>query len=138
MFSTKAPRAIIHDYMNCFYVIICEKKVYVVDDLSFNLKREVVGNYEQATVNVDGKILLINDLNHMLMIDPEDKNWSFTINGGESKIDVPKFSSMGLYLACKMVNPYGVGVWMIDKQESLFTFNENLKFSDFSAIDSKF
>lgn len=37
-----------------------------------------------------------------------------------------------------MINPYGVSVWMLDNPESIFTFNENLKFSQFSAIDSRF
>ena len=40
-------------------------------------------------------------------------------------------------MICKMVNPYAVSVWLLEKPESLFSFNENLKFTDFQAVDSK-
>ena len=56
-------------------------------------------------------------------------------SAGESKIDTVKFSSIGLYIVCKTVNPYGANVYMLDKPESLLTFNENLKFADFQAFD---
>lgn len=59
------------------------------------------------------------------------------LSSHQSNIAAVKFSSLGLYLTCKLVNPYGVGVWMVDQPESLFTFNENLKFADFSSSDSR-
>ena len=133
----KPPKLIVHDYNTGIYVMVCDRKTYVVDDTTFNLKREIVGTYEQCSVNLDGKILLVNDQNQMSMIDFEDKTFSHTFNVGESKIENASFGTLGLFLSCKMVNPYGVSVWMIDKPESLFTFNENLKFSEFAVFDSR-
>ena len=48
-----------------------------------------------------------------------------------------KFSSLGLYLTARLANPHGVGVWMLDKSESLFTFNENQRFADFLPLDTE-
>lgn len=79
----KPPKKIIHDYQNSIYIIVCEKKVYIVDDLTFNLKREIPGAYEQAVVSFDGRIVLLNDQNQMTMIDADDKAFLFAFNSGE-------------------------------------------------------
>lgn len=136
-FSQKPPKAIIHSFHLNVYIIICEKKTYIVDDVNFTLKREVAGAFEGAAACLGGRIALLGDNNQVQVIDIEDKNYSMILNTGESKIESLKFSTMGMYLICKMVNPYAVSVWLLEKPESLFSFNENLKFSDFQAVDSK-
>lgn len=136
-FSMKPPKQIVHDYNTGIYVVVCDRKTYVVDDTTFNLKREIVGAFEHCSINLDGKMLMVNDQNQMSLLDFEDKSYSYSFNVGESKIEAASFGTLGLFLSCKLVNPYGVSVWMMDKPECLFTFNENLKFSDFSVFDSR-
>lgn len=74
-FSSKPPKSIVHNYQNSIYVIVCERKVYIVDDITFNLKREIAGSFDQAAVNVDTKVLLLNESNNMVIYDTEDKNF---------------------------------------------------------------
>lgn len=133
----KPPKQIVHDYNTGIYVVVCDRKTYVVDDTTFNLKREIVGAFEHCSINLDGKILMVNDQNQMSLLDFVDKAYNYSFNVGESKIESACFGTLGLFLSCKLVNPYGVSVWMLDKPECLFTFNENLKFTDFSVFDSR-
>lgn len=134
-FSLKPPKSIVHDPANSVYLILCERKAYVVDDLTFNLKRELPGAFELAAAGLGGKVVLLGD-NSLNMVDLEDKTFSLQLAVGESKVEAVKFSSLGLYLTAKLAEPHGVGVWMLDKAESLFTFNENQKFADFLPIDT--
>jgi len=136
-FSMKAPKQIIHDYYNSIYVIICERKAYIVDDLSFGLKRDIAGSYESAAVNIDGKVIFLGEGNTLTMIDLEDKAFSQTFTSSDaSRLESAKFSSLGLYLTVKYTNPYSLSVYMLNSPDSLFTFNDNLKFTDYQPVDS--
>lgn len=134
-FGTKAPKAVLHDFQNSVYTIICERRSYILDDLTLNIKRELPGSIESVAYSIDGKIAIVTENNALTLLDLTDKTYSFQMATSESKIEAVKFSSLGLYLTAKLVNPYGVAVWMLDKPENLFTFNENLKFADFLPLD---
>ena len=82
-FSQKPPKAIIHSYQLSVYIIICEKKTYIVDDVNFTLKREVAGAFEGAAACLGGRIALLGDNNQVQVIDIEDKNYSMILNTGE-------------------------------------------------------
>lgn len=88
-FSLKPPKAIIHSYHLFIYVVICEKKTYIVDDLKFGLKREIPGAFESAAVSMGGRIALIGENNQVLVIDNEDKEFSMTLNTGEVVVVYP-------------------------------------------------
>lgn len=137
-FGIKPPRFVQHDYQNSVYAIVCERKVYILDDLTLNIKYDVgekeKGPFEAIAFSLDGKFALVEQ-NKLVVRDLQNKAYKFELTTGESKIESIKFSSLGLYLTAKLVNPYGVAVWMLDKPESLFTFNENLKFADFFPLD---
>lgn len=136
-FSLRPPKQVVHDPANSVYVILTERKAYVVDDLTFNLKREIAGSFELAAAGLGGKLALLGEHNALTLFDLEDKTLALPLATGEAKVEALRFSSLGLYLAAKLVNPHGVGVWMLDKSESLFTFNENLKFADFLPLDTE-
>lgn len=135
-FSLKPPKSIIHDPANSIYLIICERKAYVVDDLTFNLKRDFPGAFELAAAGLGGKLALLGE-SGLTMYDLEDKTVAMQLAVGEAKVEAIKFSSLGLYLTAKLAEPHGVAVWMLDKSESLFTFNENQKFADFTPLDTE-
>ena len=82
-FSQKPPKAIIHSYQLSVYIIICEKKTYIVDDVNFTLKREVAGAFEGAAACLGGRIALLGDNNQVQVIDLEDKNYALVLNTGE-------------------------------------------------------
>lgn len=135
-FSLKPPKSIVHDPANSVYLIICERKAYVVDDLTFNLKRELAGSFELAAAGLGGKVAMVGD-SGLTLYDLEDKSFSLQMFVGEAKVEAVKFSTLGLYVTAKLAEPHGVAVWMLDKSESLFTFNENQKFSDFLPLDTE-
>lgn len=139
-FGARPPRLVQHDYQNSVYAVVCERKVYILDDLTLNIKYDVgekeKGPFEAVAFSLDGKFALVEQ-NRLVVRDLHNKAYKFELATGEAKIEAVKFSSLGLYLAAKLVNPYGVAVWMLDKPESLFTFNENLKFADFVPLDGR-
>lgn len=135
-FSLKPPKSVVHDPANSVYLIICERKAYVVDDLTFNLKRELPGAFELAAAGLGGKLAMLGE-SGLTLYDLEDKSIALPMVIGEAKVEALKFSSMGLYLSAKLAEPHGVAVWMLDKSESLFTFNENQKFADFLPMDTE-
>lgn len=61
--SFKPPLKVLHSFTNCVYVIVCERKIFVIDDVNFGLKREILGSYKHVSLNVDGKICLVADNN---------------------------------------------------------------------------
>lgn len=134
-FGSKPPRSLLHDFQNCVYVVACEKRVYVLDDATLNLKLEVAGSFTAAAVSLDGKLALADEHNSLTLRDLADRDSCFSLATGESRVEELKFSPLGLYLTARLSNPHGVAVWMVDKPESLFTFNENLKFAAFEPVD---
>jgi WD40 repeat protein len=134
-FGSKPPRDLQHDFQNSLYVVTCERRAYVLDDVTLNLKLEVAGSFHAAAASLDGKLALVDEHNVLTLRDLADRDYLFTLATGESRVEELKFSPLGLYLTARLSNPHGVAVWMVDKPESLFTFNENLKFADFVPLD---